>query len=185
MFTGKKLFGQPHFPALPIDPTNPHTHHNTPPPNEKGHFCPAFPAYKADARAIACPICNTVIPTPPGGGVDPNIAVYDHIQAGCAQPSQSSKKAYTNACSFKACEKRELVPIRCGRCGKGFCIRHRNELDHACTADSTGAAASRKPGSAKASPKAAAAAAAAKRAAAGGKRGSGQSGKGAKDCCVQ
>ncbi|KAJ3171021.1 hypothetical protein HDU88_008055 [Geranomyces variabilis] len=166
--------------AIPLDPTTTSPHRNEAP--AKGHLCASYPAYKADARAVACPVCEVVIPT--RRGTDPNADVYEHIQAGCKPPE--TKKAYTNACAFKVCDRRELVPIRCGKCGSTFCIRHRNELDHACPAAS-------KPGSAKGSPKsqpaktaAAAAAAAAKRAA--GKRGSGQSGKAgaaAKDCNLQ
>ncbi|KAI8919260.1 AN1-type zinc finger protein 2B-like protein [Powellomyces hirtus] len=131
----KQIFCQPHFPAIPIDPTS--RNQNL----EAGHLCAAFPAHKADARAVTCPVCSRVIPT--RRGEDPNKNVNEHIQAGCPEPEKV--QAYVNACTFRGCEKRELVPIKCPRCGKTFCIRHRNEVDHKCPAAS-------KPGSGRNSP---------------------------------
>ncbi|KAL2919980.1 zinc finger, AN1-type domain [Polyrhizophydium stewartii] len=84
-----------------------------------------------DARATVCPVCNRVVPV--RRGADPNIAVNDHIAAGCPDPGTSTTKASDNACSFKDCSKRELVPIRCPSCSRTFCIRHRLEADHKCS----------------------------------------------------
>ncbi|KAI8924584.1 hypothetical protein BC831DRAFT_465094, partial [Entophlyctis helioformis] len=102
-----------------------------------GHSCPDAPQ---DARAITCPVCSRVVPV--SRGEDPNRQVDAHIAAGCPDPGTSTTgKAYANACTFKGCTKKELVPIVCSKCRKTFCIRHRLEADHACAGGAAAAAA--------------------------------------------
>ena len=99
-------------------------------PLENGHICPNLP-YDLDARAITCPVCSRVVPVK--RGADPNLTVEQHISRGCPDPGTSTTgKAYSNACSFRKCEKKELVPILCPKCLRSFCIRHRLEADHNC-----------------------------------------------------
>nr|XP_016848318.1 PREDICTED: AN1-type zinc finger protein 1 isoform X1 [Anolis carolinensis] len=35
-------------------------------------------------------------------------------------------------CSYKDCERKELVPVLCSYCEKHFCLRHRHQSDHEC-----------------------------------------------------
>jgi hypothetical protein len=93
---------------------------------ENGHKCAKFPA---DARAIQCPICQQVVPTPPNK--DPNDILNRHIDDGCPNTSKENT-IYQNGCNFKGCKKRELVKIQCNTCEKQFCIKHRLEQDHKC-----------------------------------------------------
>ncbi|RKO90290.1 hypothetical protein BDK51DRAFT_13157, partial [Blyttiomyces helicus] len=84
-----------------------------------------------DRKAITCPVCSAVVPVK--RGEDPNERVEAHIAAGCPNPGKSTTGvAYTNACTFRGCGKKELVPIHCARCNRTFCIRHRLEADHKC-----------------------------------------------------
>ncbi|KAJ8323869.1 zinc finger, AN1-type domain [Batrachochytrium dendrobatidis] len=126
----KKTFCQQHFKAA-NDLQN--EVYNTYPKNTisvtPGHICPDKPM---DVRATTCPVCSRVVPI--NRGADPNVAVNDHINAGCPDPGTStSEKAYTNPCSMQGCSKKELVPILCQKCLKPFCIRHRLEADHKCS----------------------------------------------------
>lgn len=89
---------------------------------ETGHLCPRMPA---DAGTVVCPVCSQILPAK---GRDPNEIVNQHINEGCTK----KEKIYENACHFKNCQKRELVPITCHECQLTFCIKHRLEADHQC-----------------------------------------------------
>eukprot|EP00039_Didymoeca_costata_P003797 m.69700 g.69700 ORF g.69700 m.69700 type:complete len:247 (-) comp12078_c0_seq3:157-897(-) len=92
----------------------------------KNHSCEE--SYKIDNQVPTCPICGTIIALKPG--VDPNVAVNDHITSGCSKPKED--KTYSNGCSKPGCKKREAIAIHCATCKLPFCLKHRFESDHDC-----------------------------------------------------
>lgn len=97
----------------------------------KDHDCIVKPE-SLDARAVECPACGAVLNA---NGSDPNVVVDRHIKAGCNNSGELAlKKARSNICSVANCKRKELTPILCKRCLKNFCLRHRLDVDHDCTA---------------------------------------------------
>lgn len=43
-----------------------------------------------------------------------------------------STETKSYSCSFKNCDRRELVPINCEACEENFCLLHRHGVDHCC-----------------------------------------------------
>ena len=70
-------------------------------------------------------------------GDDVNSVVDQHIRAGCPTASVKSKR---NSCSFKGCREKEFIPISCKLCKQPFCLKHRFETDHNCSAKKSGTA---------------------------------------------
>ncbi|XP_065885452.1 AN1-type zinc finger protein 2A-like [Dysidea avara] len=87
-------------------------------------------AYTKNVTVPVCPLCNQ--PVPIKRGTDPNVSVDEHIANDCQ--SDKAKKAYSNKCRYPGCKKKELVPVVCEHCGKNYCLRHRFQDDHNCTA---------------------------------------------------
>ncbi|KAK2170839.1 hypothetical protein NP493_1133g00065 [Ridgeia piscesae] len=73
-------------------------------------------SYAKDNQVPVCPLCNTPIPVKKGES--PDVRVGEHIDNDCQ--------------SDPAKEKRKLIPFKCERCHKNFCLRHRLEADHSC-----------------------------------------------------
>lgn len=112
-------------------------------------------AYKKDIQVPVCPLCNKAVPVP--RGEQPDIKVGDHIDRDCqSDPAVAKRKAYLNRCSVKGCKQKELVPVRCESCRQNFCLKHRHEQDHSCSAVVRGSAGSKTSASVKAGEAAAA-----------------------------
>ncbi|KAM3723052.1 AN1-type zinc finger protein 2B [Dirofilaria immitis] len=94
------------------------------------HCCQS--SYKTDTQVPVCPLCSKPIPVT--RGERPDKRVGDHIDSNCkSNPAIALKgKIYTYHCSQRNCKKRELVSIKCGQCGRNFCLRHRFPTDHNC-----------------------------------------------------
>ncbi|XP_045204267.2 AN1-type zinc finger protein 2A-like isoform X3 [Mercenaria mercenaria] len=101
---------------------NDHIHYNT-------HSCPD--SYKKDNQVPVCPLCNKPIPL--RKGEVPDMVVGRHIDSDCqSDPAKERRKVYTNKCSMKGCKVKELIPVKCEKCHKNYCLRHRFEDDHNC-----------------------------------------------------
>lgn len=112
-------------------------------------------AYKKDIQVPVCPLCNKAVPVP--RGEQPDIKVGEHIDRDCqSDPAVAKRKAYLNRCSVKGCKQKELVPVRCESCRQNFCLKHRHEQDHSCSAAVRGSAGSKTSASLKAGEAAAA-----------------------------
>lgn len=100
-------------------------------------------SYKKDFQVPVCPLCNKPVPVP--RGEQPDIKVGEHIDRDCqSDPAIAKRKAYLNRCSLKGCKQKELVPVRCDSCRQNFCLRHRHEQDHNCSAVVRGSGAGSK-----------------------------------------
>lgn len=61
------------------------------------------------------------------------MVVGRHIDSDCqSDPAKERRKVYTNKCSMKGCKVKELIPVKCEKCHKNYCLRHRFEEDHQC-----------------------------------------------------
>lgn len=90
-------------------------------------------SYKKDFQVPVCPLCNKPVPVP--RGEQPDIKVGEHIDRDCqSDPAVAKRKAFLNRCSLKGCKQKELVPVRCDACRQNFCLKHRHEQDHNCSA---------------------------------------------------
>lgn len=90
-------------------------------------------SYKKDHQVPVCPLCNKPVPVP--RGQQPDIKVGEHIDRDCqSDPAVAKRKAYLNRCSLKGCKQKELIPVRCDSCRQNFCLKHRHEQDHNCSA---------------------------------------------------
>ncbi|XP_048589437.1 AN1-type zinc finger protein 2A isoform X2 [Nematostella vectensis] len=90
-------------------------------------------AFKKDNQVPVCPLCNKPVPVP--RGQQPDIKVGEHIDNDCqSDPAIQKRKAYTNKCSVKGCKQKELIKVRCESCRQNYCLKHRHEQDHKCTA---------------------------------------------------
>ncbi|KAL5011876.1 hypothetical protein ScPMuIL_010427 [Solemya velum] len=93
------------------------------------HSCPD--SYKKDNQVPVCPLCNKPIPVKKGEL--PDVVVGRHIDSDCqSDPAKERRKIYTNKCSHKGCKQKELVPVKCSKCHKNYCLKHRHEEDHNC-----------------------------------------------------
>jgi len=75
-----------------------------------------------------CPLCS--VPVPVLEGQDANEEMEQHILRGC-----KPKKLNTNHCSVKGCRsgKESLIfAVKCNKCNKQHCLRHRSPYDHNC-----------------------------------------------------
>lgn len=97
-----------------------------------------------DRIAPQCPMCNEVVPYPPGGRLDPNEAVERHIAAGCESMEGGAarkkavlrqKKAQGKVCWKRGCSKSLIVEMRCESCRHNFCPSHRHQKEHDCKPD--------------------------------------------------
>jgi len=84
--------------------------------------------YKKDVQVPVCPLCNQPIPV--SRGSLPDLAVSQHIEAGCS--TKSKEKVFSNKCHKTKCKKKELVPLVCQACRLNFCLTHRHPADHEC-----------------------------------------------------
>lgn len=109
------------------------------------HQCTApLPPSMVDRIAPQCPMCNEVVPYPPGGRLDPNEAVERHIASGCDSMEGGAarkkavlrqKKAQGKVCWKRGCSKSLIVEMRCEGCRHNFCPSHRHQKEHDCKPD--------------------------------------------------
>ncbi|KAG0211673.1 zinc finger, AN1-type domain, partial [Mortierella sp. GBA43] len=100
----------------------------------ENHACPnKDKAAQQDQRVPMCPLCNK--PVPVRKGEDPNVRMEQHISAGCPEPATTTDKPiYTNACRVQGCKSRSAIPIVCQTCRQNYCLNHRLESKHDCSA---------------------------------------------------
>ncbi|VDD93714.1 unnamed protein product, partial [Enterobius vermicularis] len=80
-----------------------------------------------DVQVPICPLCGKAVPV--ARDELPDEPMNRHIETG----SQSSRgQIYKHRCAVKTCRRRELVPMRCEKCGLNFCLSHRFPADHDC-----------------------------------------------------
>uniref|UniRef100_A0A0K8TNQ6 Putative arsenite inducuble rna associated protein aip-1 n=1 Tax=Tabanus bromius TaxID=304241 RepID=A0A0K8TNQ6_TABBR len=82
---------------------------------------------KKDVQVPVCPLCSEPVPTP--RHISPDKSVGDHIDQFC---KSETKKIFVYKCSYKNCQRKELVPVQCSACRRNFCLRHRHMSDHEC-----------------------------------------------------
>lgn len=127
------------------------------------HFLPSvhqckspLPPSMVDRIAPQCPMCNEVVPYPPGGRLDPNEAVERHIAGGCEAMEGGAarkkavlrqKKAQGKVCFKRGCSKSLIVEMRCVDCGRNFCPSHRHGKEHDCKGVAAAGSGNTRPGS--------------------------------------
>ncbi|KAH3745034.1 hypothetical protein Pelo_13579 [Pelomyxa schiedti] len=109
---------------------------------------------KNNVVGLPCPICGKSVRVKEGS--DPDEELARHLQSLCipepppqqrpsepntAQATAERRKLHTGGlaepfckCSAYRCRAKDLVCCRCPSCGKTFCLKHRHERDHTCTA---------------------------------------------------
>jgi len=108
-----------------------------------GSFCLEHRSYRDHACAstsskiISCPLCHTKLTI--------GTTMESHLEKECnfvhskSSVSENTKNNRTKTsqshefpCEMKGCHGFELVEIRCPKCRRRFCLKHRFELDHKC-----------------------------------------------------
>ena len=89
------------------------------------HKCPS--AHKYDNVVIVCKYCDQSVQLIPD--VDPKIIVEEHLRYNC-NPS----KKHTKICPVRGCKQKlyAVNTIKCEKCGKEVCLKHRFPEDHNC-----------------------------------------------------
>ncbi|EDS32812.1 AN1-type zinc finger protein 2B [Culex quinquefasciatus] len=72
------------------------------------HSC--LSASPKDVQVPVCPRCSEPVPT--SRNVSPDVTLGAHIDQFCRS---EKKKIYTNRCTLRNCEKKELIPVLCTR----------------------------------------------------------------------
>ncbi|KAI0561433.1 Zinc finger domain containing protein [Gracilaria domingensis] len=80
-----------------------------------------------DNEVPTCPLCSAPVPVPAGSTRD--AAVSRHIDQGCPRRARTNPK-----CMKLGCKTRDPVATTCPSCGRIFCLAHRIESQHDCTA---------------------------------------------------
>ncbi len=80
-----------------------------------------------------CPLCNQVVPLQ-HRDQSPDRVVSAHIDRDCKSDPALKKrqKIYSNKCSLTSCKQREVIQVKCDKCLKTFCLKHRFPDDHKC-----------------------------------------------------
>ncbi|PXF43370.1 AN1-type zinc finger protein 2A [Gracilariopsis chorda] len=87
------------------------------------HAC----AKPSERDVPTCPLCSAPVPIPPGSTRD--AAVSRHIDMGCPRRARANPR-----CMKLGCNTRDPVATTCPSCGNVFCLAHRIESQHDCTA---------------------------------------------------
>lgn len=95
------------------------------------HQCPS--AYRKNIQIPVCPLCNRSVPYE-YRDQSPDRVVSAHIDRDCkSDPAVKQRnKIYTNKCSVASCKQREAINVKCEKCSRSFCLRHRFPDDHRC-----------------------------------------------------
>lgn len=91
------------------------------------HQCPS--SHRKNIQIPICPLCNQAVPYE-YRDQSPDRAVSAHIDRDCQ--SKKREKVYSNKCSVSTCKQREAMEVKCEKCLKTFCLRHRFPDDHKC-----------------------------------------------------
>jgi AN1-like Zinc finger len=78
-----------------------------------------------------CPICSQAILVKATD--DPNAMMERHIASGCKKGvlAVPEKK---QGCMLSSCkDTKNYAIVKCGKCSKSFCVKHRFPTDHGCT----------------------------------------------------
>ncbi|CAF4427943.1 unnamed protein product [Rotaria sp. Silwood2] len=95
------------------------------------HQCPL--SFRKNVQIPICPLCNQAVPYE-YRDQSPDRLVSAHIDRDCKSDPALKKRAkvYTNKCSVSSCKQREAIQVKCEKCLKTFCLRHRFPDDHKC-----------------------------------------------------
>ncbi|CAF0992699.1 unnamed protein product [Rotaria sordida] len=95
------------------------------------HQCPS--SYRKNIQIPICPLCNQAVPYE-YRDQSPDRVVSAHIDRDCKSDPALKKRAkvYSNKCSVSSCKQREAIQVKCEKCLKTFCLRHRFPDDHKC-----------------------------------------------------
>jgi len=95
------------------------------------HQCPS--SHRKNVQVPICPLCNQAVPLQ-HRDQSPDRVVSAHIDRDCKSDPALKKrqKVYSNKCSFNSCKQREVIQVKCDKCLKTFCIKHRFPEDHKC-----------------------------------------------------
>ena len=95
------------------------------------HQCPT--GKRKDVQIPVCPLCNKAVPSEKRDQ-SPDVIVSAHIDRDCkSDPAlRNRQKVYSNKCSLVTCKQREVIQVKCEKCSKTFCLRHRFPDDHKC-----------------------------------------------------
>lgn len=93
---------------------------------------------RSDGRRLpVCPICSKAIILK--AGEDPDAAMSLHIESGCRARVRSvvdKARQESSKCNYgkgrKACKDTSAIKIKCGKCLKLFCVKHRDPAVHKC-----------------------------------------------------
>ncbi|CAF4839437.1 unnamed protein product [Rotaria socialis] len=95
------------------------------------HQCPS--SYRKNIQIPICPLCNQDVPYE-YRDQSPDRVVSAHIDRDCKSDPALKKrtKVYTNKCSVPLCKQREAIQVKCDKCLRTYCLRHRFPDDHKC-----------------------------------------------------
>ncbi|CAM4785227.1 unnamed protein product [Rotaria magnacalcarata] len=95
------------------------------------HQCPS--SYRKNIQIPICPLCNQDVPYE-YRDQSPDRVVSAHIDRDCKSDPALKKrtKVYTNKCSVPSCKQREAIQVKCDKCLRTYCLRHRFPDDHKC-----------------------------------------------------
>ena len=97
------------------------------------HDCPH--ARASDVIVPICPRCGMTIAFKRGDDIDRKLS--EHIDSGCISNVQNvpvKKTASSGRCPVRGCKDGMQIPALCKSCGGQFCLKHRLEADHVCSA---------------------------------------------------
>ncbi|CAF3432420.1 unnamed protein product [Rotaria sp. Silwood1] len=95
------------------------------------HQCPS--SHRKNIQVPICPLCNQAVPFE-YRDQSPDRVVSAHIDRDCkSDPAlKKRRKVYSNKCSFTSCKQREAIQVKCDKCLKTYCLKHRFPDDHKC-----------------------------------------------------
>jgi len=95
------------------------------------HQCPS--SHRKNVQVPICPLCNQAVPLQHRDQA-PDLVVSAHIDRDCKSDPALKKrqKVYSNKCSLISCKQREAIQVKCDKCLKTYCLKHRFPDDHRC-----------------------------------------------------
>ncbi|CAF0781600.1 unnamed protein product [Adineta steineri] len=81
------------------------------------HQCPSF--YRKNVEVPVCSSCN-------------NGASLRNRECRCDPSLKKREKVYSYKCSVISCKQHEAIEVKCYKCSKRFCLKHRFPDDHKC-----------------------------------------------------
>ncbi|CAF1450188.1 unnamed protein product [Adineta ricciae] len=95
------------------------------------HQCPS--AHRKNIQIPVCPLCNQAVSSV-NRDQSPDVIISAHIDRDCKSDPALKKrqKVYSNKCSLTSCKQREAIQVKCDKCSKTYCLKHRFPEDHQC-----------------------------------------------------